>query len=375
MRLVRLNTMKIVVISGVIFPRQSPRSFRATELAKFFARKGHDVTLYAVLGKYDYHEFEKTTGVHVRSLGKTHFPILNSDGYVRNSVIDKLLVRLFGNLLEYPDIELMWKTKNTLRQLNDIDLLVTIAVPFPIHWGAAWAKKKYPSLFPKVWVSDCGDPYMGDTVNKTHPAYFQKIEDFWGDQTDYISIPLNEAKMAYSKKVQEKLRVIPQGFDFSNVRIDKDFKGNIIPRFAYAGSIIYGYRDPSGLLNYLCEHPELNFEFVVYTKNYGFFEGYKMVLGEKLTIKKYVPREQLLWELSQMDFLVNIKNKSSVQSPSKLIDYYLTERPILDITTEFVEFKNFEEFLVKNYKGQHIKTDISKYDINNVGQQFLKLLE
>ncbi len=365
--------MKIVIISSVIFPRQSPRSFRATELAKFFAKQGHDVYLYAVLGKYDYHEFEKNTGIKVCSLGKVHFVTLNSDGYVRNNAIDRLLKRMLGNSLEFPGIELLWKTKKVVSQLRNVDLLVTIAIPYPIHWGAAWAKKKYPLSFPKVWVSDCGDPFMGNSVGKAHPAYFQKIEDFWGQQTDYISVPLVEAKQAYSKKVQDKIRVIPQGFDFSNVKIDKCFKENDVPRFAYAGAIYPGYRDPTKMLEYLCSRNDINFEFIVYTKNHVFFEKHKSILGEKLIIKDYVPREQLLWELSQMDFLVNIKNNSSVQSPSKLIDYYLTGRPIIDITTEYKEEVVFEEFLSKNYVHQHIKTDISQFDINNVGQQFLQI--
>lgn len=365
--------MKIVIISSVIYPRQSPRSYRATELAKYFAKQGHDVYLYAVLGKYDYSSFEESTKIKIRSLGKTFFPVLNSDGYVRNTFFDRVFRRVFGRIAEFPDIELSWKTKKIVKGLSGVDLLVTVAIPYPIHWGAAWAKKKYPMCFPKVWISDCGDPYMGNSVRNAHPHYFQRIEDFWGKQTDYIAIPLEEAKKAYSEKVQDKLRVIPQGFDFSNVCVDKNFTGNEIPKFAYAGAIYPGYRDPSRFLQYLCEKADQPFEFVVYTKNQAFFEKYKLVLGDKLTIKDYVPREQLLWDLSRMDFLVNIKNNSNVQSPSKLIDYYLTTRPIVDITTDFVESVIVEEFLKRNYIHQHIRADISRYDIYNVGSQFLEL--
>ncbi len=367
--------MKIVVISRCIYPAIAPRPFRATELAKYFAKQGHEVYLYAVLGKYNYREFEETTGVHVCSLGKMHFATLNSDGYARNNALDKFLRRLLGKYLEFPDIGLMWKTKKVVSQLRNVDMLVTVAIPYPIHWGAAKAKKKNLSVFPKTWVSDCGDPYMGNSVKNAHPSYFQRIEDFWGKQTDYIAIPLEAAKKAYSEKVQDKLRVIPQGFDFSNVRIDKGFNGNAIPRFAYAGAIYPGYRDPSRFLQYLCEKVDRPFEFVVYTQSCSFFEKYKSVLGDKLTVKKYVPREQLLWELSQMDFLVNINNNSSVQSPSKLIDYYLTTRPIIDITTDFNESDMVDEFLNGNYDHQHIKADISQYDIRNVGQQFLNIVE
>lgn len=365
--------MRIAIISQVIFPRQSPRANRATELAKFFAKGNHEVYLYAVLGKYDYSKFEEETNVHVKSLGKMHFSTLNSDGHVRANFFDRILKRFFGRLIEWPDIELALKSKSVVKKLTNIDLLITIAIPHPIHWGAAWARKKMGSNFPKVWISDCGDPYMGNSIGK-HPSYFQKIEDFWGKQTDYITIPIEEGRKGYSKKVQDKIRIIPQGFDFSSVKIDKTFKGNNIPHFAYAGAIYPGYRDPTKLLQYLCEKKNIEFVFTIYTRTPNFLQPFKKELGEKLIIKDYIPREQLLWNLSQMDFLINLLNNSSVQAPSKLIDYYLTNRPIIDISSSFNEEKTLDEFLNRNYTNRHVPADISKYDINNVGMKFLKLL-
>lgn len=368
--------MKIVIISRCIYPAIAPRPFRATELAKYFAKNGHDVYLYASLGKYDYTGFERNTGIHVCSIGTMHFSTLNSDGHQRNNFCDRIARQIFGRSFEYPDIELAWKTKKVLEKLSDVDLLITIAIPHPIHWGAAWAKKKMGTKFPKVWISDCGDPYMGNTVGgDKRPAYFQKIEDFWGRQTDYITIPVEDGRKGYSPKVQDKIRIIPQGFDFSNVSIDKDFQRNTIPHFAYAGATYPGYRDPTKMLQYLSTLKNTDFRFVVYTKAHSFFNQFKDALGDRLIIKNYIPREQLLFELSQMDFLVNLKNNSSVQSPSKLIDYYLTQRPIIDITTDFNEKENLEEFLNGTYIHQHIKADISQFDINNVGAQFLKIAQ
>ena len=66
-----------------------------------------------------------------------------------------------------------------------------------------------------------------------------------------------------------------------------------------------------------------------------YFDDYKEKLGERLDVRSYIQRESLIRELSHCDFLINIKNESSVQSPSKLIDYALTHRPILTITSDF----------------------------------------
>lgn len=366
--------MKIVIISRAIYPQLAPRPFRATELAKYFAKIGHDVTLYGVLGRFDYANFTKETGVKVRNLGKMIFATQNSDGIEKISLVNKIGRKLLHRFLEFPDIELAFKVYNLLKQEKEIDLLITVAIPYPIHWGAAWAKKKLKDRFPKKWISDCGDPYMGNSVHKKPLFYFQYIEDFWGRQTDYITIPVEEARKAYNKKVQNKIRVIPQGFDFSNVKIDKNFKGNKIPHFAYAGVVYKDYRDPSCFLEYL-SRIEKDFCFVVYTRTKELFENYQKKLEGKMIIRDYIPREELLYSLSQMDFLVNLQNNANVQVPSKLIDYCLARRPILDISSVFSEREkeNVDAFLGGNYIKCHEMIDIEQYNIKNVGNAFLKL--
>ena len=216
---------------------------------------------------------------------------------------------------------------------------------------------------------------MGDSINKRHPKYFRIIENFWGKQTDYISIPIEEGRSGYSRKVQNKIRIIPQGFDFDSIRIDTQFVKNIHPRFAYTGNIFPGYRDPTELLSFLCTLQDLKFEFIVYTRQHSFYEQFKEKLREKLVVKDYVSREQLIFELSQMDFLINLKNGSQIQAPSKLIDFYLSKRPIIDISTSFSEHDILTEFLNGNYIHQHKVPDIAQYDIKSVGKRFIELYE
>ena len=60
--------MKILVLSQHIFPMQTPRAHRTTELIKELALQGHNVTVYAVLGKYNYTEFEKQTKIKVKTI-------------------------------------------------------------------------------------------------------------------------------------------------------------------------------------------------------------------------------------------------------------------------------------------------------------------
>ena len=59
--------MKILILTQVIFPFQSPRSYRSTELAKELARTGNQVTIYAIKGEYDYTEFENKHKIKVKN--------------------------------------------------------------------------------------------------------------------------------------------------------------------------------------------------------------------------------------------------------------------------------------------------------------------
>jgi len=362
--------MRILIIGEWIFPYDTPRSFRTFELAKQLAKK-HEVTLCALLGKYDYSKIEEETGLKIRTLGRSVCGNIDCDGNHHRSLIWGGLSRLFGLQFLLPQIELLPMVKNfVMKEQDNTDLIISIAKPYAIHWGVMSAKQKCKN-FP-VWISDCGDPFMGDPFD-TPPSYFIKLEKKWSRMTDFITVPIENARNAYFKEFREKIHIIPQGFDLENIRLSK-YKENRILSFIFAGNVILGRRDPSNFLDYLCTIDK-DFKFIVYTRCQKYFEKYKEKLGDKLDIHDYIPRELLLKELSRADFLVNIRNLGTVQLPSKLIDYTLAKRPILEITTDFNEKEKVDEFFERNYENAIPDIDISQYDICNVSQKFIELFE
>lgn len=361
-----MNNLKIVIISQVIHPSLLPRAHRATQLAIELAQKGHNVVLYALLGNYDYTEFSKKTNIRIKNLGISKFGCINSDGKANNFFLYKIIRKLVGKYLSFPEVELIPMVKEVLNKEKKIDLLITIAKPYEIHWGAALCKNKDV----KCWISDCGDPFMGNPFSKP-PFYFKYIEKYWCRKTDYITVPITEAKKAYYEEFQNKIRIIPQGFDFSNVKL-VNYTPNNIPTFAYSGIVYKNLRDPSRFLEYLCSL-DYKFKFIVYTKSNSFFYNYKNRLGDKLEIRNYIPREKLLYELSKMDFLINFQNNSGVQQPSKLIDYALTGRPIINISNDFKEREDFDLFMKGDYSGNYVINNLQDYNIKNVAEQFLTL--
>lgn len=370
--------MKIVIISGTMFPHISARSFRTTELAKGLSKLGHNVILYTILGKYDYSDLqEQYPNLTIKSLGESYWGNYNSDGVITHrNIFTRVLRRLLYNVIDFPRCEYFFKTLSVLKQEGNFDYLITIAHPYGTHWGAAYFKYTHnKSLNFKYWVSDCGDPFMGDPDVKRWNLFLKPIEKFWGRMTDRIVIPVENGISAYYSEVRDKISIIPQSVDFDSFEL-LSYKKNRIPTFFYSGAVYPNMRDPRKFLEYLSSI-DTNFKFIAYLPSDAVFGEFRDILGEKLEIRKYIPRHELVKEMSSMDFLININNNSNVQTPSKLIDYSISKRPIINISTSFTEDEriNFESFLKGDYSSQYIVDDIEQYDSKNVCSKFLMLYD
>ena len=360
--------MKILIISNHAYPAQGPRAFRTTELSEQLVKMGHEVVLYTVLGKYDYSHYQKETGVKMRHI-KPRFSTMANAGSHRYNIFDKFMYHYFHRLLMWPQCEFHFCVERIIKENPNMDMLITIAYPHSIHSGAARAKKRYPQKFPKTWICDCGDPFMLNPFIKP-PKFMKKYEDLWCSMCDYIAIPTKESYKGYYKKYWDKIRIIPQGFDFSKTPIAK-YKKNDVPTFLFMGSIYPGIRDPHSFMDFLLK----------FNRPYKFIMMMRSPLEEKYVSEskgqiEYIigkGRKEVVWECSKADFLINITNPTTVQTPSKLIDYGIANRPILDVDNDFVDPSTFIRFFEGDYSEEHKIDFLNSYRIDNVAHQFLKL--
>ncbi len=360
--------MKILIISKNSYPIQGPRAFRTAELSEQLVKMGHEVILYSVHGKYDYSIYEKETGVKMRNI-RTKWAMRANDGTNRYNFLDRIFNHLFHRVLFFPECEFHFLVPQIIKKNPNCDLLITIAYPHSIHSGAARAKKKYPSIFPKKWIADCGDPFFLNPFSNA-PKYFERYEREWCEACDYISIPIEEGKCGYFPEYHDKIRIIPQGFDFTKTPISV-YSKNEVPIFAYAGAL-YGKRNPIDFIEYLSTLDK-KFVFRIYSRN-PLPSIYKEILGDRLENVIGKTRKECIWELSKADFLINVTNPSAVQSPSKLIDYGIAQRPILDINIPFDNPNMILRFLEGDYSNSHKIDNLDSYRIENVAKRFLDLV-
>lgn len=357
--------MKIVIATRFFYPEITPRAFRAYELAKELSRTGHEVTVITTSRDYKYDKLTQETGVKVKPIVPPEPKFLMGRG-----IISRALRFILDYLFLYPSCFLSKGFKDVLANAPKCDLLISVAYPYPVHFGVALARIHNPSLC-SVWVADCGDPFTGNKeVRLPMPFYFQILEKWFLRKVDFVTVPIEEAVQAFPEEFKYKLRVIPQGFDFTEYSEVKNDPKNKVVTFAYAGNLTPGIRDPRPMLDVL-EKSGISFKFIIYTKNISFLQPYLTKLNGMLEMRNYLPRKDLLTELSNMDFLVNFENMGDRQRPSKLIDYALVRRPILSIPHGAPNKSVILEFLNRDYSNSLRVEDLSKFDIRNVVKSFV----
>lgn len=369
-----MSKKNILIVSASFYPVNSPRSFRTTELAKEFARRGHYVKVLVPRNAEVHGRFEKEHGIEIGDLGEPGWKIVEVKGKGLERLIRRAIVRFSKLLFEYPNIEYKKLVQKALKKESGYDMLISIAVPHPIHWGVAKTDPKARKIC-KVWVADCGDPYVGQE-NDTFkvPFYFSFVEKWFMRKADYITVPTKGAISAYFPEFHSKIRVISQGFRFEDYQFNSEKDANPYPRFAYAGGFIQGRRDPAELLHFL-QKTESDFEFHIYTSTPELVEQRLNGSDKRIILHPPVSRNELMKTLSTMDFMVNFENVGNRQTPSKLIDYLILEKPILSIRTGDLKKDIVGEFLSGNYARQYRIEDPGQYRIENVCDKFLKFID
>lgn len=365
--------MNILIISASFYPKNSPRSFRTTELAKEFCEQGHivDVAVPRIDDVHD--EFERQhKGVRILQLGSPNWRGLKLKGRL-GSVVSRVVNRVFYTFFDLPEIEFYFLSRNIVKSVNkEYDLLITVAVPHSIHWGVASVWKKYSVA--KKWIADCGDPFVynfNDSFRR--PFYFKYFENDFLMKCDFVTLPFEDLKNFFNQKYSDKFRIIPQGFNFRGIELD-NYKEKEFRRFAYSGNIIPGKRDFFSLLDDLSDNYD-NYEFYIFTKQRAQYEEY--TLNRNVIIKDYLDRAELLYFLSGVDFLINVDTQSkggvSNAIPSKLIDYTFTKRPILSFIHGKYDPSLLREFMSGNYSRRRDDVNIENYRIERIVTSIIDL--
>lgn len=381
--------MKILIIAYHFYPDVTPRAFRAFELTKQFVREGYSVKVLLPRSDYDYAKVCKKYNFSVdfvdyRKTSDSTSDVANTTNFWLKALLRKLFKKIFYCVFpsgRNTKFYFYYLYKKLIDHNEYQDMIISIATPYDTHIGTAMAINKNKYLRDTATkIAEYGDPLYKNPALPNCPFYFW-IDKFIASKFDIITIPTEKALSIYTNfKKKENIKIISQGFDFNEIKITK-YKINDVPTFAYAGLFYETIRNPKPLMDFLLKlhGDDIDFVFIVYTQinnfnNMKLLNKYKNILGEKLVINHVIPREDVIYELSKMDFLINLENISSSQVPSKLIDYSLTKRPIYSFSQEDFSEVIFQQFLNKNYSKKN-EINIDNFNIENICKQFIQLMK
>jgi glycosyltransferase involved in cell wall biosynthesis len=369
--------LKILVVSSSFYPQKSPRSFRTTELVKEFARQGHqvDVVLPQNLQEQIEASFDKSFLVNFHYYGPLLWKNLEKSKHRLIGDWKRKFGRLLFLLFEYPHIEILFKLPKLLKNMYGYDLLISNAVPHENHWSIARIRNRNHPIAGK-WVADCGDPFMANVLEKISPPfYFAWLEKSFLKKADFVSVPTKDSIDAYDSSFKDKFIVIPQGFNFDEVLLCDAKPEYGVPTFAYAGGVSNtGIRSLHKVIE-LLKSSGKSFCFHIYSPN-GKTVLDNIVKGweKSIILHEAIPRTDLLYELSKMDFLVNLDNGTHLNTPSKLIDYGLAKRPILNINPIYPDKELLMSFINYDYEKAYVIENLNQYNIKEVANSFLSLV-
>lgn len=370
--------MKIVIVTAYYEPIPVPRAFRATELAKEFVRRGHDVTVFnttSVMREDGQVMVGQSAGVNLVDLDIIRYIQTDSVcGTVKGKLFVKLKTFIREVLFYFTTntwLKILFGLEQKLKFDGKYDLLISIGLPFTVHWAVS--RKIDGHNIAQCYIADYGDPFSRYNQSIKVAKYFQWIEKKVIRKFDYISVPTELAVASYLwLKDKSAIKVIPQGFNFSEVK-QAIYQENKIPTFGYAGLFYSDIRNPCDFFEFLC-CLDFDFHFIIYTNlgamdSYSCIEPYIQRLGSKLKLNNNIPRLELIHRLSKMDFIINVSNNTTNQIPSKLVDYTLSGRPIFSFSQDNFDSGKFIRFCRHNYEGED-KIDISGYDIQHVADEY-----
>jgi glycosyltransferase involved in cell wall biosynthesis len=356
--------LKILILNYYHYPAAGAHAFRWSALSEYFVKLGHQVTVITspVKGATT---TELYKGVSIIRVGAIKLDIvLRTDFEVKNHLPTRLL-RLVKTVLRpvyrffyWPDASWHWapfvlRELNRNHKKNNYDVIVSYYPSFVAHISA-YIFKRFQNK-KSIWVMDYGDPFsISYNWQPNNFFLFKKINFIFERiffSRSYQSFTNDQTLEEYSRVLSIKNSFVMPNLvnveDFysqdQNIIHDKD-----IINMYYLGSFYKNFREPYSLIKIVERLNKISkYKFIlnIIGPDHGFssfFNRYNFI--------KYsgpVTRQDAKDIIKNSPILVNVENQDCVMTPSKVVEYIASGRPILNILNgepDYLPKATYEKF-------------------------------
>lgn len=340
--------MKYLIINYYWEPMVDAHAYRWPQLARELAAHGHDVEVVTSKIKTIKNE-ELSNGVAIKRIGilasknkpELEVSVENSKKAkkkINNFGLKKLFINIYSRLY-WPDPLWHWLPSLIVelykRRNIKYDYVVSYYPCFAAHLGALIFRKLSRNRELK-WVADYGDPFSVSIEWPPNNYHFYHeinkwIEGIIYSRSDTFAVMNEETKKRYRAQFWEdkKLILVPHLAPKIEPLKITPRAGTFVLR--YVGSFHRKVRVHNllfELAGILASSKQANYQIEIYGPT-EYWEGIDIPRNIKILGK--VPRDTALELLSSADVLININNSTELMTPSKIIEYIATRRPIINI--------------------------------------------
>lgn len=353
--------MNLLIITYCYAPDATPRAFRWSAIAEYWAARGDRIDVVAT-GRGGDPRLVVRNGVNVHRVGEGAMGRLrrlfadkrgapgDGGGFTATPRISaaKALYDATWRRVYWPDHAMLWylpalgEAKRLCRN-HRYDGMITVSHPFTGHLVGLALNRAFPDL---RWIADVGDPLsLEGNVPFNNPALYsglnKKIDARVYAQSDAVSVTVEGCRSALAGCFPAsvgKTHVIPPLLSLapSCGATDTPLGGRGTIDLVYLGVLYADIRPPDALLALFAamhgRNDSLRLHFFGDIQNCGdAFTRYRPLMNTAIFVHEPVPHETAGAIMSNADVLVNIGNDTPFQLPSKLVEYAGAGRPILNI--------------------------------------------
>ncbi len=407
------SKVKILLITYYYEPYVGAHAYRWTQIAKVWAAAGHDVDVIA--GRTEDCTREVREGVNIERVGiirrqSNEKPIV-SENPLRKQRIG--FAKLIGELKKiyrfffWPDGLWHWLPFLLVslyrRRKNNYDLVISYSPTFSAHIGGLFFKKN--SKTSVAWIADYGDPFStSETMQPNNFKLYRRLNN-WIEylvifSASYVTVTNQSTRSEYLKRFAvglNKIKCVPHAVDISDFYCEsRNVSG--LKKFVYVGAFHKGIREPYEMLRFFDE---------VYRKSRADFELhiYGPLNSCTIDFSRYsnifyhgvVARDKAIAVMKEADVLVNVENENCSMTPSKLVEYIATGKPIVNFAgadgcsellhkyyrsgylfvlngaEDVVKFFEFIEYVHSSNSLHDVREFLLDYDINVISSVFLSM--
>jgi glycosyltransferase involved in cell wall biosynthesis len=344
---------KILVVCDFYYPNATAIGVCAHKVAKDLHDRGNEVHILCFGSKKDWNitEYEGMTVHHIKKriedrlsdYAGNHKGIIGKWAMLLSILKTRIWQIIYFPFFRMASIIIPLRYYNKIKKLykrHSYDMIISTYNPFEGMLAGYWFRKKHPEVLFVLYIldtlSNAGNtklisatlnekmgwrwekrifPYCDKIINlRCHEKHHQKQKyDLFRNKMVFTDIPLFQPNVEISG---ERL-------------FEKD-----VVHFTYAGRVLSGIRNPTGLLmlfEKLCAENNYKLHFFSSGDCEHLISEYAQKTGEKIIREGLVPHEKIPGILRSSDVLVSIGNSRSEKITSKIFEYISTGKPCLHI--------------------------------------------